>query len=286
VALAESDIGTQFTGADYDALLRILQKAGQGDIPMAAATQVLNWVDRGLVRPLQIKNEKMRWEAIEKAQVVRTGDGGFEETIDYSNPSGHRIAVGGDWFDNAYDPYPDIIDMVEFLRGKGYTVSNIIAGTRVVNALLSNANMKERVGIVSVQLGTVINLPGRLSREALSSIMAGDNLPPITIYDAQYRDQAGTNYYLSRNAMVFLCTTGRDEAIDFGDENPLVLQNTLGYLGVGRPVGQQDSGRVVKVRVEDDSKPPRIEGEAWQTSLPVILEPEAIGVLKDIDPAP
>jgi hypothetical protein len=37
------------------------------------------------------------------------------------------------------------------------------------------------------------------------------------------------------------------------------------------------------VRAEHkEDKPPRIEAQGWQTSLPVITEPEAIGVLTGI----
>jgi hypothetical protein len=283
VALSESDTGNHFTGSDYDTLLRILARSGQGNVPMSAVNSLLQWSDRTLLRPLLVKNEKMRWEAIVDSKVIRTGDNGFYEEIDYSDPSGHRTAAGDSWSDDAYDPYPDITGMMEFLADKGFIVNRIIAGTTVVSKLLNNQKMKDRVGRIKVAAGTVIGSVGRLNFDQLNAILSDDGLPPIEKYDSKYRTQQGTSFYLKRDVMVFACTTGRDETLDLGDVNPLVVQNTLGYLGVGRPAGQTSPGRVVKVRHIDNSKPPRIEGEAWQTSLPVVLDPEAIGVITDID---
>ena len=77
-------------------------------------------------------------------------------------------------------------------------------------------------------------------------------------------------------------TTGRDQSIDLADQEPLIVFDTLGYTAIGRAAGQTNAGRVIKTRVIDDSKPPRIEGEGWQTSLPVIQEPEALYIIQGI----
>jgi hypothetical protein len=86
--------------------------------------------------------------------------------------------------------------------------------------------------------------------------------------------------------MVLVATTGRDESIDLGDFDPSVaspelVADTIGYVGVGRAAGQSAPGRHVVVNAYEN-KPPRIEGEAWQTSFPVITEPEAIYIIKSI----
>jgi hypothetical protein len=80
--------------------------------------------------------------------------------------------------------------------------------------------------------------------------------------------------------MVMIATTGRDESLDLGDTQQL-LTDTLGYTAVGRATGQGSPGRVVRMEAFEN-KPPRIEGEAWQTSLPVVTEPEAIVVIGSI----
>ena len=80
---------------------------------------------------------------------------------------------------------------------------------------------------------------------------------------------------------MIVATTGRDEEIDFGDAEPFMLPNTLGYTGIGRPANRTDSGRAVVVEYNDKKGAP-VHGQAWQTSLPVITNPEAIYVITTI----
>lgn len=283
VILGDSDIGDEFTGSDYDALLRILNRIQQGQNPsMTQLSALINWVDTALNMPLRMKNEKQRWEAIVNAQVVRTGNGGYRETVNYPNPSGHRIAAGGTWSDPTYDPYPDIVNQAEFLRSKGFTINRMFAGTPVATILQENPKMRQRSGILAISSGTVFGQPGRLDLAALNAVFSRDNLPPLEVYNGQYRTQTGSGYYLPRGTLVMLCTTGRDTTVIGVDQIPIPLPNTIGYTAIGRPAGASKPGRVIVV-TPFENKPPRIEGEAWQTSAPVVTEPEAIGVINTID---
>jgi hypothetical protein len=306
VTLGNSDIGAELTGQQYDHIIRLLQRAygvpglpaasgGGVSIPsMQAIAAMLRWTDLGLVRPLHARNEVDRWAAIVDAQVVMSGDNGFIETVTYPNPAGHRVNAGGTWSSNSYDPWPDIIAQAEFMRSKGYTIGRMIVPSQVLTILVNNQLMRQRAGYISVVSGIVTGLAGRLTREDLNSLAERDSLPPFELYDQQYFTQnAGAtsvtslgytltgNWFLKRNVMVMLARTGRDEEIDRGDLEPVVRQDTLGYVGVGRPAGQSTAGMVVEVEAKR-GKPPRIEGQAWQTSLPVITEPEAICVIKNI----
>jgi len=65
------------------------------------------------------------------------------------------------------------------------------------------------------------------------------------------------------------------------DSEDEILPDTLGYFAIGRPAGQNTPGRVTHL-ASFTNKPPRIEAEGWQTSLPVIVEPESIGVIHSI----
>lgn len=305
VVLGESDIGSQFTGSDYDALIRILEKAqvgtggglaGTADRPtMTAATSLLNWVDATVNLPLIEMNEVQRWQAIINAQVIRTGDGGYTETVNYPNPTGHRVTAGGTWSNNSYDPYLDFMAAQAFLAALGYTINRIITSTPVMLIMAGNTNMRERLGIASVAAGLIVGLRGHASKAAINQFIAQDDLPPIETYDLQYRTQTGSGYFFPRGTMVFACTTQRDMAIDLGDLQPFFsdgmqqqwadgvnIPNTLGYVGVGRAAGQSQSGRVVVTNAYEN-KPPRVEAEGWQTSLPVITEPEALYVITGID---
>jgi hypothetical protein len=278
VELGNSDIATEFTARDYDALLRMLGRS----LSMDAAAQLTQWLERTVNMALIEKNELQRWQAIVDASVVRSGDNGYTETVTYSNPANHRANAGGTWSSDAYDPFTDILAMADLLESKGYTVGRIITGRTVLSILAGNDKVKARTGVATLSAsGQIQATAGRASRDAINMALERDGLPPIETYDLQYRTQTGTGYFLSRAAFVMVATTGRDETIDYGDSEDLTVNDTLGYTGVGRAAGQATPGRVVRMEAKQD-KPPRIEAEGWQTSLPVITEPEAIAVLKSI----
>jgi hypothetical protein len=281
VELGNSDIGSEFTGEEYDTLLDMLASAGQGVQSPEAIRQLLNWADTTINLPLKELNEKQRWEAIVDAEVIRKGDNKYEETVTLSNPTGHRISAADPWSDDDTDPYIEIMDMVDFLTGKGYFISRIFGGRTVSSKLSVNAKIRQRVGRISIASGTVTGLAGRASKAELDTLFSQDGLPPIEEYNLQYRTQDATGYFLKRDVLVFACTTGRDIELDFGDEEFIPMRDTLGYTGIGRPQGSTTQ-EVRTVITPYENKPMRIEGEGWQTSFPVITEPEAIGVIKDI----
>jgi hypothetical protein len=172
--------------------------------------------------------------------------------------------------------------MADLLESKGYTVGRIITSRTVLSILAGNNNVKTRTGIATINTsGQIAATPGRATRDAINMALERDSLPPIETYDLQYRTQTGSGYFLPRTVFVMVATTGRDETIDLADDEQLVMNDVLGYTAIGRPAGQSDPGRVVRMEAKAD-KPPRVEGEGWQTSLPVITEPEAIAVINTI----
>ena len=209
------------------------------------------------------------------------GDAGFSEDVAYSNPSGHRVAAGGTWSDDAYDPFDDILAGMEKLRDKGYTVARMIAGTPVINFLLANENMKQRLGMISIASGTVVGLSLSATLNKLNNFLEEEGMPRIEKYDLQYRTQTTTGYFLKRDVFVMVATTGRDEDLDLGDTDPFTLPNTLGYTGIGRPANRNTSGRAVVIEYNDKKGAP-VTGQAWQTSLPIITNPEAIYIITTI----
>ena len=278
VELGNSDIASEFTSRDYDALLRILNTRPSMD----AAASLLSWLDRTVNLALIEKNEKQRWEAIVSASVVRSGDNGYTETVSYSNPANHRAAAGGTWSSDSYDPFADILAMADLLESKGYTVGRIITSRTVLSILAGNDKVKARTGVATINAsGQITATAGRATRDAINGALERDGLPAIETYDLQYRTQTGTGYFLSRSAFVLVATTGQDESIDLGDTNSLMVANTLGYTALGRAAGQAMPGRVLRMEAFEN-KPPRIEAEGWQTSLPVITNPEAIAVITSI----
>lgn len=286
VELGEIDIGAEFTSADYDALIKLLGR-GRDQEAMAAFT---DWFDKTVNLGLREKMEYQRWQAIADAQVLRKTDNATLDPVSYSNPSGHRITVASGsvgspagWYLSTYDPFDDIYTQANLLKSKGYTVSRIITSTRILSILQKNPKVATRANRVTVVAGGSAGAQfsvasGRVSQEAISAMLAEDGLPPIETYDLQARTDSGTVRFLRDTAFVMVATTGRDTDIDLGDSQPILLQNTLGYQGIGRAAGQGDPGVVLQAEFKT-SKPPRIEGEGWATTLPVILNPEAIAVI-------
>lgn len=282
VELGHQDIARELTGRDYDGLVNFLRRAGAAatNPPMDAVATLTNWVDHTILRALVELNEKQRWDAIVNASVVRMGDNGYRETVTYPNPAGHRAAAGGTWSSDAYDPFEDIAGMADFLSDKGYIVDRLISSRKVNRILARNTNIAGRAGRTVVLGGGATTYVGRAGAEDVNDMFVAEGLPPIEEYDLRYNTATGQARFIPETVMIFICSTGRDQSIDWGEETQY-LTGTLGYHAVGRAVGQSDPGRVIKMWAHDD-KPPRIKAEGWQASLPVITEPEAIAVITGI----
>lgn len=278
VKLAEQDIAAEFTSREYDALLKMVS-AGNS---MAAMASLTNWFTRSLILPLVELNEKMRWDAIVDAQVLATGPD-YSETITYPDPAGHRAAAAAAWSVDTNDPYDDIYAMVDLLVSKGFNVSRIVTSRNVLSIMASNELVIRRLGggVTLNPDGTFAAILGRASIGALNGINAADGLPPFVSYDLTYKTQSSYGRFLKDDVMVFVCETGQDEVVQVPDSDDEILPHTLGYYGIGRPAGQSTSGRTTWLE-SYSSKPPRIEGQAWQTGLPVIVEPEALAVITGI----
>lgn len=286
VELAESDIAADFTSQDYDTIMDLIMalpaNVPLAKVPIQAMALMIRWADQMINAPLLEFNEKCRWEAIIAASVSLTGANGFSETVTYSDPANHRVAAGGTWSSNSYDPYADIIAGALKLQSKGYEVSRMITSTKVANILLANTNVQARMGIYSGLMknvsGATVGLTLNPSLGKLNEVLAGDGLPQIEKYDLQYRTSTTTTRFVRDDVFIMCATTGRDVELDMGDVQPFMLPNTLGYVGIGRPANRATPGRAAVIEYNDGKGAP-IMGQAWQTSLPVISNPEAIYVI-------
>lgn len=282
VILGNQDIGRTFTGRDFDAFLDLLRRSTGGRPNQQAVLQLTNWLDVVVNRALIELEEKQRWELIVGAQTIRSGDNGFSETVTIPNPANHRAAAGGVWSNDSYDPYDDIVAMVDLLVSKGYVCNRIITSRKVMNILARNTKMSEKITNRIVVVNGALETTGqtRVTRAELNSLFQADGIPVPETYDLTYNTMAATARFLNENSMVFISTTGRDENL-ITSSTIEVIPDTLGYTAIGRAVGQAGPGRVIKMYPRDD-KPPRIEAQGWQTAFPVITEPEAIAVIHTI----
>ena len=287
VSLQEQDIAAEYTSEDYDAALAVANvnsmTGNVGNPDMGGVVAITNWFNTRVNLALIEKIEKMRFEALVSASIALSGDNGYTDTVTYPNPTGQRVAAAGSWIDNNYDPLQDLFERMTFAASKGYTIGRIIAGNPVIFALLNNTKVKAAVGgYVSVNSGGALTASqARVSLQALNTYLNENSLPTIEPYNLQYRTQTGSGFFMPRNAMLLLATTERDVEIDLGDLEQLPIRSVAGYVGVGRAAGQPNSGRAVDMQVFT-KKPPRVEAEGWQTSLPVITDPESVFVLSGI----
>lgn len=277
VELAESDIAREFTSRALDGLMRLMNT----NMTMEGAASLTRWLDTTVNLGLIEGDEKRRWQAIVDASVVRVGDNAYSETVSYSNPAGHRAAQTAAWSTDTTDIFENIFVMADLLASKGYTVNRMITSRNVLSIMAGNNTVKTRTGLAVVNSsGQITSAAGRATRENINGMLQADGLPAIETYDLQYRTQNTDEYFLKRDVFVLVATTGQDQTLDFGDTEEL-FPNTLGYTAIGRAAGQSGPGRVIRMEFKED-KPPRIEAEGWETSLPVVLNPEAIAVITGI----
>lgn len=285
--LAESDIGKEFTAQEYDQVRKLLNRGGS----MEASARFLGWLDQEVNLALLRRNEKMRWDAIVDAAVDRLGDNSYSETVAYEDPAGHRLQIAADWeaetsgvSDN--DPFDDLFGIFRAARAKNIIFRRIIMSSKVQFKLMDNTKVKDRA-----QFGQAGFIPpndsilrGELPVNAISALFQAQGFPSPEIFDGTYQDSDGTHRYLDEDKMVFIGATGQRQEIIPEDGDTFFVTDTLGYTAVGTPAGQDNSGRVINVEVIPKKKPPRIEVEGYQTSLPLILSPENLFVLDTTAP--
>ena len=298
VELGESDFGTTLDANTYDALRAEL---ATGSMEQAAA-RLMEFLDQGNNALLQ-RNEIWRWQAIVKSQ-IDAKHGNVQFTVPFANPAGHRVTVASGttgspagWFLSTYDPIKDILAMMQMLSDKGYQVNRAYMSSSRFQVLQRNPIARQYMNsVVAIPNAggtgiTVNNNSANLTGAQLLQILrdySNQTIPGgLIINDQQYNTRNGTKRYMDKNAIVFVSTTGRAEnypSYTNEETEPLIVQDTLGYMGVGRAAGQDTPGRVIQMEAILNKKPPRVELEAWQTSGPVILEPEAVGVINVPDP--
>lgn len=281
VELGTQDILIEITGREYDQIVQMSLRGNDVDV----AATITQLVDLKVNRALIEKTEVQRFQALVDASVTRVGQNGYSETIAYTDPASHRVSAGGDWTSDAYDPMDDIIAQHELLASKGYQTSKILTSTKVVSTLAKNAKISSRTGTLQVVGGSLVAAGGFATMNSINQMLQSNGLPVIETYDATYRTEDGTlNRFLDEDAMLFVAQGGQDPVVFTFEDQSRVVSNPLGYTAIGRPAGQSNPGRVITVE-QFTNKPPRVVAEGSQESLPVITEPEAIAVIKDITTA-
>ncbi len=280
--MAESDIGKEFTGQQYDQVRKLLGRGGT----MEAQGRFLGWLDAEVNQALLRLNERQRWNALIDAAVIRVGDNGYTETVTYTNPTGHRRQIAADWEAvsagaSTNDPFTDIFGIYQDAQNKNLQISRIVMSTKTQFKMLRNTKVQDRAryGAQGFIPPNASILRGPMAVPQLAALFQSQGLPSPEIFDQTYEDSTGTKKYLHEDKILFVCSTGRTQEIVPTTGSTFYVEDTLGYHAIGTPQGEDDPGRVITNRVFNDDKPYRIESKGWQTALPVILSPEHVFVL-------
>ncbi|MFH7241775.1 MAG: major capsid protein [Spirulina sp.] len=287
VTLGEVDTASQLTGNDLDVLMRVAERD-----PAQAVRRLRSWIINMFPVSLAEKAEIQRWQAFVDAAVPIKGQDGNDEVIQLPNPHGHRRTILGGtlnspagWYGSDYDPIDDFMAVRSLAASKGYTIRRIVGDSDITMAIATNDIMRSRVsGTLRIDGGTLVSLGGGILSLAQVNAYLGSNygLPAIEEYDTTYNSLAapGQAFFKPRGALCFFCTTGRDAEFISGDDTVdyEIIPDTLGYYAIGTAVGQTSPGKVFGSEVKT-MKPVGIYGQGFQTSFPVVTEPEAVFVL-------
>lgn len=290
VELGESDLGMTLDAKEFDTFRKQLNSGS-----MESAARSLLDLGGRVTEGLQMRNEVWRWQALLDGRIVAK-HGNIQFEVEYAKPAGHRVEILGGtqaakdgWYNEQYDPFDDIFAMADMLKGKGYEIGDIWTTQEILTVILRNRAAQRRMGNVVINYNTeggLTTYQGRVTQDKILEILRAEGLAirrGVQRVDGTYNTRRQTRRFFHSDAMLFTCLTGRKE--EYPDERgengkPLIIQDTLGYLGVGTPAAQDNPGRVLTYEAILNKKPPRIEVEGWQTSGPVILDPEALGVLR------
>lgn len=277
VSLFESDIAADLKGKELQA---VKNQLGRNQSAQAIAA-VTRFVDRLITRALVDINEVNIWEAVVEGVAHLRGNNGYSEDVQYPNAPGHRVTAGGDWTDPDYDPMLDMQAGFNLYASKGLRPARAFAGTPLINTLLSHPLMMARGITVANTSAAALDLDG------LNTILQRNQLPAIERYDEVYRrEDTGAQPFLKRDAFVMLAATDQTETVDGGDAGANAadaeeVTNTIGYVGMGIPDNREENGRAFTLDY-DEHKGGGIEATGWQTSAPVITEPESVFAITGI----
>jgi hypothetical protein len=252
------------------------------------------WLTRAIRMGLAEKQEAQRWQLLSDAAVTVNYLDQPARTLSFPNlnPAGHRVTVPSGtvaapagWYSATFDPMREtIVPLKIILEQLGYMVSRIITSTKIRDGVLaSNEAMMRRSGatLITNDAGGLQTIDRNLSDVGTRFLANG--LPAPEVYNLVYKTQLNQRRFLDENKFIMICGTGRDAEIDLGDDGIRVIENTLGYYGVGVSDGQPAPGQVITTRYSD-LKPVGIYAEGYLEGFPVLLDPECIVVVTIPDP--
>jgi hypothetical protein len=287
--VGDSGLIREMTSRDYDALMRYLrQNAG-----MSAIGVVEGFADRAILQALVERDEFKTWQILTTGGYGRYGDNGYVELVDGPNLSGQFIDAGDDWSDPETDPYVVIAARIQRLVNLGYAKNGIrvVTTDETRTILKSNPYSALRSGksrLVTQGDGTIITEPinGIVEDSDIDAIFRGLGVQAPTIYDLRgFTPGHVQKRFYPEGSMSFIASTGISEEVRWNQDDPediTVVNDVVGFFGIGTANGQQRAGRQIEMRAFTRQTDARLEGEGWQATDGVLMIPEAVCGLNGI----
>ena len=285
--LHNSDIARQVTGRDYDAIVRYLNSK----LPMAAATALLGFFDAMIIQALAEHDELAIWDAIVHNSQTLRGDNGYFEYTNGPNLTDHRVVASEDWSDPEVNPWLPIIARVMVLTGKSFekTGIRVVITDQVRTILKNNPFTAVRVGKSQLVMAngqvTAQSLNGVISDEELDNAFRALGVQAPITHDLRIPTRTGEKRAVPEGSLTLIASTNRTEEVAYNVDNPAevrIVENTIGFNGIGIANGQNAPGRRSAVNAFTNQKDARIEMEGWQETGPVIEVPEAVSGITGI----
>lgn len=286
--LQDSKLARQLTPADYDGIVAYLRRS----MPMEAAAKLMGLFDSLIIQALAEHDELANCDAIVTGGYARRGNNGYFEYTKGPDLENHRVVMGEDWSDPTVNPWLYIITRIAVLTNKGFEKSGIRSMTtdQVRTILKNNPFTAIRAG----KSNLVTNSDGTIRAQTIDGLITDDELDnifkslgvqvPLT-HDLRIPTRTGERRAFKEGALAFIAATGQTEEVIYNQEAgtvPLVVDDTIGFNGIGVANGQSEPGRRSATRVFDNQSDARVEFEGWQTTGPVINVPEAVSVATSI----
>jgi hypothetical protein len=280
--LGDSGKLEEFTGPDYEGIVKWLNQ----NLSMEAAARLLGLFRDMLVKSLVEHDELKTWEAIQTNAVTHRGDNGYFQYENGPDLTDNFMDVSAEpWTDEDSDPWEHIFTAVNTLVDLGFDKGGIriVYTNKVANALRRNPHTATRAGksvIVTNGSGqvTASRLTTMVSNADLTGLFEGEGLQAPREYDRRIGTETGELRAYAEGHMSLIASTGMNEEVRFNQDDPSdvrVINDVLGFLGVGKPPGQPTPMRETFVRAYTEQTDKRIEAEGAQTTGPVILMPQA-----------
>ena len=287
VVLGHIDTAAQMSARDIREISQYIQ-AGQTDI---AYQRVVQWLTMATRMALSYKEEKQRCEAIANGQVTITPMSGAPFSVTFPIPADNQVTVlsgttaaPAGWYADDFNPILDtLVPLKNQMIDAGIEPLVCFTSNRISAVLESNQQItKQAGGIIIDTNGNLQSTQASVSSMFLDARMRANGLPPIMKYDTRYPLQDGSkSRFFPEDKFVMLGATGRQEIINWTEERELkslILDNTLGYYGVGTSLGRTEPGTVIATK-SSDLKPIGWYAEAYQESFPVLLDYDAVAII-------